>query len=68
MSIAETNAPRRRAYTDLGVPQLPEPTYAERVRRFSLSTIATLSTVSRKRRGYRHETAGSSATRNRHCV
>jgi heme iron utilization protein len=53
MSIAETNAPRRHAYTDLGAPQLPEPTYAERVRTLlSLGTIATLSTVSRKLQGY----------------
>ena len=53
MSIAETNAPRRHAYTDLSAPQLPEPTYAERVRTLlCLGTIATLSTVSRKRQGY----------------
>lgn len=53
MSIAETNAPRRHAYTDPSAPQLPEPTYAERVRTvLSLGTIATLSTVSRKRQGY----------------
>ncbi len=53
MSIAETNAPRRHAYTDPSAPQLHEPTYAERVRTLlSLGTIATLSTVSRKRQGY----------------
>ena len=53
MSIAEPIAPRRHAYTDPGAPQLPEPTYAERVRTLaSLSTIATLSTVSRKQPGY----------------
>jgi putative heme iron utilization protein len=48
-----SRAPRRHAYTDPGAPQLPEPTYAERVRTLvSLGTIATLSTVSRKRPGY----------------
>ncbi len=53
MSIAGTNASRKHAYTDSGAPQPPEPTYAERVRTLvSLSTIATLSTVSRKRPGY----------------
>ncbi|RZU39163.1 HugZ family protein [Edaphobacter modestus] len=53
MSISETNPPRKHAYTDPRAPQLPEPTYAERVRTMvSLSTIATLSTVSRKRSGY----------------
>ncbi len=53
MPIAETNAPRRHAYTEPGAPQLPEPTYAERVRTLlSLGTIATLSTISRKRPGF----------------
>ena len=53
MSIAEMNSSRKHAYTDAGIPQLPEPTYAERVRTLvSLCTIATLSTVSRKRSGY----------------
>jgi len=53
MSIAETNAVRRHAYTDPSAPQLPEPTYAERVRTLLyLGTIATLSTVSRKQQGY----------------
>ena len=52
MSTAEMNS-RKHAYTDAGIPQLPEPTYAERVRTLvSLCTIATLSTVSRKRPGY----------------
>lgn len=47
------NAPRKHAYTDANLPQLPEPTYAERVRTLvSLASIATLSTVSRKRQGY----------------
>ena len=53
MSTAEMNPSRKHAYTDAGIPQLPEPTYAERVRTLvSLCTIATLSTVSRKRPGY----------------
>ena len=49
MSSAEPNSSRKHAYTDSGLPQLPEPTYAERVRTLvSMCTIATLSTVSRK--------------------
>ena len=53
MSKTESAAARRHAYTDPGAPQLPEPTYAERVRTLvSLGTLATLSTVSRKRAGY----------------
>ncbi len=53
MSTAEMNPSRKHAYTNAGIPQLPEPTYAERVRTLvSLCTIATLSTVSRKRSGY----------------
>ena len=53
MSTAEMNPSRKHAYTDPGIPQLPEPTYAERVRTLvSLSTIATLSTLSRKQSGY----------------
>jgi heme iron utilization protein len=53
MSITEINSPKEHAYTDPRAPQLPEPTYAERVRTMvSLSGIATLSTVSRKRSGY----------------
>ena len=53
MSTAETNPSRKHAYTDAGAAQLPEPTYAERVRTLvSLCMIATLSTVSRKRSGY----------------
>jgi putative heme iron utilization protein len=47
------NPSRKHAYTDAGAAQLPEPTYAERVRTLaSLCTIATLSTVSRKRPDY----------------
>jgi putative heme iron utilization protein len=53
MPTAETDPSRKHAYTESGIPQLPEPTYAERVRTLvSLCTIATLSTVSRKRAGY----------------
>ena len=53
MSTIETDPSRKHAYTESGIPQLPEPTYAERVRTLvSLCTIATLSTVSRKRAGY----------------
>lgn len=44
---------RRHAYTNPSVPQAPEPSYAERVRTLiSLGSIATLSTVSKKRPGY----------------
>jgi len=53
MSTAEPAASRGHAYTDQGGPQFPEPTHAERVRTLvSLGTVATLSTVSRKRPGY----------------
>jgi heme oxygenase (biliverdin-IX-beta and delta-forming) len=53
MSTAEMNPSRKHAHTDAGTAQLPEPTYAERVRSLvSLCTIATLSTVSGKRSGY----------------
>jgi heme iron utilization protein len=53
MPTAEMNPSRKHAYTDAGAPQLPEPTYAERVRTLvSLCSIATLSTVSRKRPAY----------------
>ena len=49
MSTPEMDTSRKHAYTDAGAAQLPEPTYAERVRTLvSLCTIATLSTVSRK--------------------
>ena len=44
MSTAEMNPSLKHAYTDVGAAQLPEPTYAERVRTLiSLCTIATLS-------------------------
>jgi len=53
MSTAEMNPSRKHAFTDAGAAQLPEPTYAERVRTLvSLCTIATLSTVSCKRPAY----------------
>ena len=53
MSITEIKSPKQHAYSDPRAPQLPEPTHAERVRTMvSLSSIATLSTVSRKRSGY----------------
>jgi putative heme iron utilization protein len=52
-STETTAASRRHAYTGPDVPQLPEPTYAERVRTLiTLTSIATLSTMSRKRPGY----------------
>jgi len=47
------NPSRKHAYTDAGAAQLPEPTYAERVRTLvSLCSIGTLSTACRKRSGY----------------
>ena len=53
MSTVEMNSSRKHAYTDAGIRQLPEPSYAERVRTLvSVCTIATLSTVSRKCSGY----------------
>ncbi|WP_263357069.1 HugZ family pyridoxamine 5'-phosphate oxidase [Acidicapsa ligni] len=53
MSTTESVSPRRHAYTDPSASQLPEPSYAERVRTLvSLGTIATLSTISLKRPGY----------------
>jgi heme iron utilization protein len=49
MSSSETAAPRQHAFTGPALPQLPEPTHAERVRTLmSLTSIATLSTISRK--------------------
>ena len=53
MTSLETAAPRRHAYTGPNAPQLPEPTYAERVRTLvTLTSIASLSTMSRKCPGY----------------
>jgi putative heme iron utilization protein len=48
-----TAAPRQHAYTGPAVPQLPEPTHAERVRTLvSQASVATLSTLSRKHLGF----------------
>jgi putative heme iron utilization protein len=53
MTSIQTTTPRRHAYTAHGVPQLPEPSFAERVRTLAaLTSIATLSTMSRKCLGY----------------
>jgi hypothetical protein len=53
MSITESSPSRKHAFTDAGAQQLPEPSYAERVRTLvALAAISTLSTVSRKRPGY----------------
>ncbi len=46
-------APRVHAYTSAAAVQLPEPTYAERVRTLvEMGRVGTLATVSRKRAGY----------------
>ena len=53
MTSTQTTTPRRHAYTGPDIPQLPEPTYAERVRTLvTLSSIAALSTMSNKCPGY----------------
>src|SRR3979490_1233723 len=53
MSPSEPIAPRQHAFTGPGLPQLPEPSHAERIRTLmSLSSVATLSTISRKHAGY----------------
>jgi len=53
MPVNEANAPRQHAYTGPALPQLPEPSHAERVRTLlSLTSIATLSTLSRKQPGF----------------
>jgi putative heme iron utilization protein len=53
MSMTEAPAPRQHAYTGPALPQLPEPTYAERVRTLvSLHSVATLSTLSRRHEGF----------------
>ncbi len=45
--------PRQHAYTGPALPQLPEPSHAERVRTlFSLASVAALSTLSRKHPGF----------------
>jgi len=46
-------APRQHAYSGPALPQLPEPTHAERIRTLlSLVTVATLSSLSRKHPGF----------------
>jgi heme iron utilization protein len=53
MSSSETTAPRQHAFTGPALPQLPEPTHAERVRTLmSLTSVGTLSTISRKHPGF----------------
>jgi heme iron utilization protein len=53
MPSTEIPVPRQHAYSGPDLPQLPEPSYAERVRTLvSLTAMATLSTLSRKRAGY----------------
>lgn len=53
MPSVETDTPRQHASTAAPGPQLPEPTHAERVRTLlSLTSIATLSTLSRKHAGF----------------
>src|ERR1700730_8831067 len=53
MSPSEPIAPRQHAFTGPGLPQLPQPSHAERVRTLmSLTSVATLSTISRKHAGY----------------
>ena len=53
MSSTDTAAPRQHAYTGPALPQIPEPSHAERVRTlFSVSSVATLSTLSRKHPGF----------------
>lgn len=53
MSSNQAAVSRQHASTGPSVPQLPEPTYAERVRTLlSLTSIATLSTLSRKHPGF----------------
>ena len=49
----QTKAPRQHASTGPALPQLPEPSHAERTRTLiSLASVATLSTVSRKHPGF----------------
>lgn len=53
MSPKETGAPRQHASTGPSLPQLPEPSHAERVRTLiSLASVATLSTLSKKHAGF----------------
>ena len=53
MSPSDIDTPRQHAYSGPAQPQLPEPTYAERVRTLvSLCSVATLSTISGKHPGF----------------
>ena len=53
MAMEESKTPRVHAYTDSQAVQMPEPTYAERVRTLvGMGRVGTLATVSRKRAGY----------------
>ena len=53
MSTSDTRTPRQHASTGPALPQLPEPSHAERVRTLlSLTSVATLSTISRKHPGF----------------
>jgi putative heme iron utilization protein len=53
MSSDETNAPRQHAYTGSPLPQLPEPSHAERIRTLlSLASVGTLSSLSRNHSGF----------------
>jgi len=51
--MSSTTASRQHAYTGPALPQVPEPSYGERVRTLlSLNAVATLSTLSRKHPGF----------------
>ena len=53
MSSNQTSGPRQHASNGPALPQLPEPSHAERVRTLmSLTSVATLSTISRKHPGF----------------
>jgi putative heme iron utilization protein len=53
MSSNQSSVPRQHASTGPALPQLPEPSHAERVRTLtSLASVATLSTISRKHPGF----------------
>ena len=53
MTECETTAPRQHAFTGPALPQLQETTHAERVRTLmSLTSVASLSTISCKHAGY----------------
>jgi len=53
MSSDQTISPRQHAYSGPPLPQLPEPSHAERTRTLlSLATLGTLSSLSRKQPGF----------------